>query len=747
MISVNIDKFLDKSNVVQWAKEKFLEEDEVEVVVVARKKPCAMIHQWEGKHTFTKLEADIAFGKYTGNRKELEAFCQTRLLPLNVDWDGIQILKPNLDYIQVQGTNAFERVMDDAQLDKSWAVVVAGESGSGKSVFSCLEVKHRKYLPVYMLLQLTEKEKSNEIEVKNDTDVSIDVSEEFAEKPASEFEALHKLLKGKLVKLDSAKHQNIIGALCELKKKINVSRNKWATKVFESALEKFVSGSEDAETWMNNKWSDNMLPEKVAIIIDEVTDVDLVEGLIENVREMMSKYKYLAKKSLLFVFVGTGLDAIRYPERVGTNPNLSKLVTLKGPNLDNLKNTTAISKIVYDAINSGVYSRVLKSNSRMLFRCLLPIFALEIFSRDGKYSREKTHTRFEQRLKEVASFRPIMDYGARYYVSQNTVGDMSGEKRDDVLAASFLYHLSTAIENPRKKSKNRSEVVKKIQERELHIVKVLQKELQNKRKATEKDAFRVGLAAESGTSSALKYLACFGLSCELRHGFGNEFEELTALHYLRLMDIQGHTVKRFTLSHAWPPKSNKKNVNITEADITRLKDEVLQPQKQTELMGLTFPSEGKHCYIFSQGTATAQGGDVLVLVMDFESNVFELETIQCKHFKKSPGPETILPWWSSLGIALHDDGKWNVEPMAGSAGHSFAGMRAFRDLLRDRTQFPIKLGKRTLAVSFPMPPSATIKFPVPSDECARVLFREMLEPTISTFELRTAQTVDSYGKE
>ena len=45
----------------------------------------------------------------------------------------------------------------------------------------------------------------------------------------------------------------------------------------------------------------------------------------------------------------------------------------------------------------------------------------------------------------------------------------------------------------------------------------------------------------------------------------------------------------------------------------------------------------------------------------------------------------------------------------------------------------VELGFRTLALSFKAPPRAMIA--LPENKKTRVWFREMLEPTISTFEL------------
>jgi len=83
------------------------------------------------------------------------------------------------------------------------------------------------------------------------------------------------------------------------------------------------------------------------------------------------------------------------------------------------------------------------------------------------------------------------------------------------------------------------------------------------------------------------------------------------------------------------------------------------------------------------------------------------------------------------------------QPETGKAGHSFAGLEAFRHHLQEMLKVngvAVELGKRVLAVSFSAPSEAP--FPIPRDKENRavVWFREMLEPTISTFNLRDCRT-------
>ena len=117
-----------------------------------------------------------------------------------------------------------------------------------------------------------------------------------------------------------------------------------------------------------------------------------------------------------------------------------------------------------------------------------------------------------------------------------------------------------------------------------------------------------------------------------------------------------------------------------------------------------------------------------------EDDKGELVTIQCKHYAKEPG--ALSSWWSTLGIDCTSGEKANFEPDTGRAGYSYAGLEHFRVLLRTKVVPDVKIGERILAVSFRAPPKVLFAVPRSDDNSATVWFREMLEPTKSTFRLR-----------
>mmetsp|Transcript_32268 Transcript_32268/g.78737 ORF Transcript_32268/g.78737 Transcript_32268/m.78737 type:complete len:893 (-) Transcript_32268:143-2821(-) len=698
---------------------------------------------------FTKTDADHIFEKgiTIGDLRKLQNFCEERLIPLRDFGEQSDLVHPELKYVDYEGeTEAFESD-PNAQMDKSYAVVVAGESGSGKSVLSCLLSKAFKYLPVYVLLALRNPnpEDSQDVEKKS----AMNVSDIMQMKPQSEFPALHEMLRSQLNCRDRSTNDGAVEALCAIKAKLNVNRNKWAKEVLEAAVNNSVKGDSNARDWIEGSWNKDRLPKKVAIILDEATDIDLVEGLVESVKQIYSEWTdKLATNRLLLVLTGTGLDAIRYPGRVGTSPKFAKLIKVKGPaNLDILKDS--VGNEIVQAADRGLYSRVMKTNTRMLFRSVIPILKLSIFHVDAKFDDDEPHTkkqRLEERLSEVANVRVVMDHGPRFYVTQNSVGDLGSKLRGFLLKDAFLYHLITAIKKGLqngvpssfvpigKKSMSyfedirESNILLEESRREKHAKSQGENNTSKSIEVDKDEIFERGLATREGTSPALKYLSSFGLSCRLRFGWGDEFEELTALHYMRLMEVQGYTTARIELKYSWPPQSRKSDRNISEKEIERLKKK-LKDQMEGELSNFEMSSleNEKHCTVFSPGTPSAQGSDVLVLKKTGER--YELESFQCKH----KDPVNVIEWWWSLGIKKTVDG-WDFSPKTGSAGHSYAGLEAFRQLLKEKISKDVSLGTRTMAVSRPMA-KAGKNFPCPDSENAdiRVWFREMFQPTISVF--------------
>ena len=682
----------------------------------------------------TKEEVEDFFG-LRDDIAAVKTFLDAGLVPLKHKdtKSGLNIAKVDTSFVKTDPPDAADYFRSSTALDKSYVIVVAGESGSGKSVFACQQALDHDYYVLYKAL------------------TAADIFKNAYPKPNKQFPALNAMLqsviddigeKDDLVTTD----QDDLDVLHDLKKKLNFSRDSWARSVFKAAIDSVKARAKEgdaADKWLSGKWKSNNKPDNVAIVIDEATDIDLVAGLIAVGQEIMCEYSFLTRHggTVQLVLAGVGLDAIEIPGRVGTNPKFARLVTMKGPFVEKVKEREIVSEEVQKALERGVFARVLKTNTRMFFRSVLPILQLDVHVEDAEYEDEpyKKKARLEDRLVEVGSFRALMDHAPRFYVNQNTVGDLQKNgSLNGLLLQAFSVHLVKSMES----HEPNDEVLKENWEQELSLVRRF-KCYRDFDQCSEHNIYSKGLASRKGTSNALKFLACFGLTCQLRATFGEEFEEMTALHFMRYMQTQGYEPRRVSLKHAWPPKRTKGDI---AGQITRLGN-ILEEQGETEKESLlqlrSQPAAGKWCYVFSQGTASAQGGDVLALILDMRMNKAtdeltgkgELETIQCKHFASSPSPKVCRGWWHSLGVDFEENGGFNLSPETGSAGYSYLGLTAFRKVLSQWLPgVDIEIGKRTLATSFWTPSS----FPIPKSESCRAWFREMFAPTISVLPLKEA---------
>lgn len=690
------------------------------------------------RNQLTKSAIDKFFGRNEAVA-ELEKFLP--LLPEKEEHTS-EIMKPNTKYVVSDPVDPEKFFVNASSMqpDKKYAIVVAGESGSGKSVFAWEQSKKHWFLPLYLVLT------EDELQCEPKPDL-----EGYA--------ALNRLF-GLAIEMagdeDGARDRDRLFAL---KAKVNLARDYWSRKVLEQAIATVKErGNATFGNWLEGNWRYENRPEKVAIIVDEATDIDLVEGLVLMCRETMARYSKLAKKTVQLVLAGVGLDAIREKGRVGTNPAYSNLVVMKGPNVKAIEDAGKISDEVSRALKTGIFARVLKTNTRMFFRSVVPILQSPYHAEDAANLEPQTKkARLMERLTDIGSFRPLMDHGPRYYVNQNTVKMLSPKSRHSLLLQSFAYHLVESMEGLDRRGDIDPKLHEKLEE-ELKIVKDFE-DYKNFLSDPANNIFAKGLASRRGTSEALKYLACFGLTCTLRATFGDEFEELTALHFMRYMEAQGYQPLRFTLKEAWPPKRSKGDM---KSSIEALRT-TLEKQHATEIRNLNnqwgdgLAKSGKWCLVFSQGTANAQGGDVLALLLDNDEKKAHVETIQCKHFKNKPGDTACREWWNSMGVELPTGGTPNLRPDDdSSAAYSFLGLESFRSLLdkwlndneiftRDSSEHSIsvKLGKRTLAMSFPTPSH----FPIPDSDDCRVWFREMFEPTISVLRPKVAVEYNDTIKE
>jgi len=182
-----------------------------------------------------------------GNVERFKAFCDSQLLPLGKP--DSTVIEPVLEYVQLNDNdvNPFDGLDSRTQTDKSFAIVIAEESGSGKSVFSCLSAQRCGYIPLYLLLRLKEAGTTNR---KDRRDKAIDVSDIYHRKPVAEFVQLHNKLRTILpaqADCGSRSYQSI----CHIKEQLNYSRNAWARLLLKEALKNVCAQDTNASHWLD----------------------------------------------------------------------------------------------------------------------------------------------------------------------------------------------------------------------------------------------------------------------------------------------------------------------------------------------------------------------------------------------------------------------------------------------------------------------------------------------------------------
>ena len=268
------------------------------------------------------------------------------------------VLDGNVDFVKTDPENPV-RLFKSAYLqqDKEYAVVVAGESGAGKSCLAYLAAEKAQYTILYKSLSVektktsgetssTKKRKHIEIVGKKETLEEI-VGNRYS---SGAYPKLNQFLRHFICFFEATdpKHKNV-EQLYVIKARLNVNRNAWAKEVLHQCIKDALIDDENQglfNMWLAGRWSEEDKPKNLAIIIDDVVDTDLAKGLVSTVRETTELYSELAQDHVRLVIVGTGLDQIQYGHRVGTSPACSRLIVVQKPNVE--KNLATDNKITQD---------------------------------------------------------------------------------------------------------------------------------------------------------------------------------------------------------------------------------------------------------------------------------------------------------------------------------------------------------------------------------------------------------------
>jgi hypothetical protein len=624
--------------------------------------------------------------------------------------------RDHIDLVQRTPDMAPSNLLIKCQLDKAHAIVVAGESGSGKSFFSVKGPLSCNTEVFYCVMTSTD---------FNGTC------------PPPEYPVWHGLIL-KVMQVVDDTDTAFMDSLRRAKSSLSISRNAWAISAAENGLNRKIASIQNSEvensvrSWFKGNWDKAKRPSKLAIVLDEATNQHFAYGMVDSVRYFLRKYERLVSESIHLIIVGTGLDLINFEQdggRLGTDPTKSRVIVMKQPKIDLAigvgqacdasPNTT--NQAIFNSINAGSFSRILATNTRMFFNGILFVMKSTIFAQEAN-DQDNRLLRLQERLTLVGSFRPAMDYAVRMYVASNSVGQLERSQRTKLLEECFVHHLHTAVSEARNRGGDTA-MLRSLKS-ELKIIEAFdctKRLLSNDNEG--ENIFERGLASKSGTSLALKYLACFGLTERVEPGFGDTLETMTRMHVARYADVQGFAPILRQLKHGWPPAARVKGQEITKSNLEALAAR-LEKQCEEEMANLAVPGgKGNRCYIMWQGTPNAQGPDVFALFVT-EDKLARLDCIQCKNHKKAPGIAS--EWWMSLGYNLQAE-KTDDSPSDGSAGWSYTGLQGLMKCLSNLVGLEVTLGRRIVATSLLASDLGSVT--IPKDGV--VWCRELLEPTIS----------------
>ncbi|KAL3939163.1 MAG: hypothetical protein SGARI_001470 [Bacillariaceae sp.] len=578
---------------------------------------------------------------------------------------------------------------------KSFAVVIGGESGSGKTFYATRQIP--KIIPtqndqnvgfIYRCLP------DGRPLVTEQTDQTMSKTIEKAKVSRCMW---HLETKGK-------EQTKAFTALAAWSDKLHRNRNDLAcAKVRELVSEGIPYEDNAARTWWTAPKTKSTL-EGLVIILDEMgKDPELCRGVVASCRRITQELAQNGKsKSVLLVLVGTGLDSFRHRVQIskytfGTDPARSRAIVMRTPT------KAGLQQVIDPNHLGGTYARYLADNTRMLMHAIVPtltIDALRLYYKDWEgLTADEQQTRDRR---EAGSCRGLMNYAFRCYTEYNGMQKLDPEERVQVFATQFKYFLRKSLTKVAKESEN--EGVGKDAQFYLEKLVVDEKILET--------LFALGLATETTEpSSAMKFLACTGMQHELLQSDGLQFEDIVEEHVFRLCQcMTDTTVERYNLKAAWPPCGSEDAFSsAAPLDSQDHKDDIKKLSGYVQ-EALRSRNDWKIC-VLRQSVPNAQGADGILMVADIKKKKVQLHFAQMKNCKQST-----IEWsfFLSLGMEVSETGI-DFEPKNGFGGYSFSAMTQMAEQLQEALQgatnfgdqqqeddwraFTVEIGERAMILS------------------------------------------------
>mmetsp|Transcript_15027 Transcript_15027/g.34214 ORF Transcript_15027/g.34214 Transcript_15027/m.34214 type:complete len:944 (-) Transcript_15027:114-2945(-) len=529
---------------------------------------------------------------------------------------------PNIDSsfvsVNYHSENQQHPLLSRKQPDKDFALVVAGESGSGKTFFSSYGVW--KGVP-RLYLSVAESDISN--------------INRYKELSADECKWYSYFTKGLEQLEDQKGYEKIYQAFQTARFNLRKRRNNWAWRVVTNMIEQLESPGEIClNRWFSGLQKAEWLP-RFLLIVDEVgRDLDLAHGLVDvGLRKLQQALVQSGvAQTVGLVLCGTSLDQLRTngenEQLIGSDPSKSSVVIMKRTNFGVLEHAlcsgSASTRIDPEALKKGFYSRVYWSNVRITNRALLP-FLRSIYASHENYTQARKDTQIA-----LCSSRVSMLFIPSIYCRLNGLRGMEEEARELLFRSSFAFFFRESIKE---------------------IDGIKPKSVASCLKLPVDDAiFKRGIATRSTehTSDALKFLATRGFASPVSTSDGLEWETLVSNHLHRLLECGDLKVRRIPLQGAWPP-----------AGEGTWNDELSEPHKK-DVDTIVSAIKLEQAAVLTQTVNNAQSPDVIALIPTKmgrkrdgspRSRCYMWELHQSKNYSKWPTASVAFP---SIGVDPSD---------------------------------------------------------------------------------------------
>ena len=315
-------------------------------------------------------------------------------------------------------------------------LVVGGESGSGKTIFSAYGFA-RAIPRLYLDFR------------------DIDFKRADPPKLSQSIREWSVLLRT-LAKQSKDQDAGLSDFLHDACRALNGKRNAWALKLVKDRLETYRNHSDRVEAveWvLGERYNEVKLP-MVLFVMDEASrSVELVHALIEC-RDAL--FPDCPAESFGLIFCGTSLEMLHKHKdggfSIGSNPASSNVISLGKPNVDALLSNDEFTKRVsLQALQRGVYTRAFLSNARIVSKALLPYF----YSFYGYQNEEDEEQRtFKQTI--LGSSWECMSFVPAAFFEYNELRDLEMSDKRRCADAAFRYLVSCNVGKERMSSTTES---------------------------------------------------------------------------------------------------------------------------------------------------------------------------------------------------------------------------------------------------------------------------------------------------